>query len=128
MSDYKGPGTGAVDTYTPDNLLAGDFPLVSFDIEIEEGQDLSRGAVIGVDSYRVGKLSLAAGDDGSEVPYGILAQDADASDAAVTAPVYVSGVFNERALTLGAGHTADSIRDGLRDRSVFIKSSVKAGV
>lgn len=52
----------------------------------------------------------------------ILAQDVDATFA----DVYIKGEFNERALTLGAGHTADSIRDALADLDIILRGSVAA--
>lgn len=127
-NDYKGPGTGIEDTYTPDNLHAGDFPIVTEDGVIEDGQDLPRGAVLGKITAS-GKLVLSESDagDGSETPYAVLAVDVDADGADVTAPVYLTGEFNERALTIGTGHTADDIRDGLREKGIFIKGSVAAG-
>lgn len=130
MTDqYQGPGFGTEDTFVPDNLFAGDFPVVSENVTIEEGQDLTRGAVLGKVTYSGEcKLSLSAASDGSQTPFAILAVDVDATAAAVVAPAHLSGIFNERALTIGTGHTAASIRDGLRALSIFLKSTVAAGV
>lgn len=85
--------------------------------------ELSRGAVLGKVSVG-GKciLSVADAEDGSEVPCAILAQDVDATSD----DVYIKGEFNERALTLGAGHTADSIRDALADLDIILRGSVAA--
>lgn len=76
----------------------------------------------------VGKyvLSLAAATDGSEVPAAVLAEDCDATGGDTKAPIYLSGELNELALTFGTGHTADSVRQGLRDRSIFLKTNVGA--
>lgn len=66
-------------------------------------------------------LSLAAAVDGSQVPYAILADDTVAADGAdIEAMVYVGGSFNSDNLTFGTGHTASSVRNGLRDLGIFI--------
>ena len=65
-------------------------------------------------------LSVAAATDGSQTPVFVLAQDADASSEAVEAMVYETGNLVGTALTLGAGHTIASIRDGLREKGILI--------
>lgn len=113
--------------YTPDNLVVGGCPTFTQDETVELGQNLVRGAVVGkVDATGEVKLSVAGAIDGSEVPYGIMAIDVDATIAATVAPVYISGAFNRRQLTIGAGHTWESIRDGLRDRGIFLRETVHA--
>src|SRR5690606_4495430 len=103
-------------TFTPDNLIADDYPLMTETVTIASGQDLTRGAVLGkVSSSGEYKLSASGAGDGSETPTAILLQDTDASAGALSAPVAISGAFNARALTVGAGHTVASITDGLRD-------------
>lgn len=129
---YQGPGIVDDDVYTPDNLFAGDFPLVSHDYTVPEGTVLVRGTVVGkIGDYDSpgGEVvaSVAAATDGSEDPFGILAVDVDATDAAVIAPVYETGIFNERALTIGTGHTLDSIREPLRAKGIHLKDTVAAG-
>ena len=69
-------------------------------------------------------LSLSAAKDGSNVPYAIAAATVDASAADKGISVYLSGEFNEDALTLGTGHTVASIRDGFRDKGIHLKSPV----
>ena len=63
-------------------------------------------------------LSLAAAVDGSQIPDLILAESTDASAGDVTTVAYYHGDFIQSALTLGAGHTADSIREGLRVKGI----------
>ena len=72
------------------------------------------------------KKSLLAATDGSNVPVGILCEDADASAADVTTLMYISGEFNSDAMTFGTGHTAANTRDALRDRNIFLKTPVSA--
>jgi hypothetical protein len=52
-----------------------------------------------------------------------LAENIDASAEDKQAVVYFSGEFNENALTLGTGHTVESIRAGLRSKSIFLRSN-----
>lgn len=66
------------------------------------------------------KLSAAAATDGSQVPCLVLAQAADASSADVEAIAYETGQVVGSALTLGAGHTIASIREGLRSKGLLI--------
>lgn len=72
------------------------------------------------------KLSLAAATDGSQTPISILAEDTDATAADVECVEYLTGDFNQDALTYGTGHTAASVADGLRDRSIFLHNPVSA--
>jgi len=72
------------------------------------------------------KKSLAAAVDGSQEPDAILAKDTDATSADVTTSLYVAGPFNENAITYGAGHTADSVREALRAKNINLLPSVTA--
>jgi len=72
------------------------------------------------------KLSAAAAVDGSQYPEGILVEDTDASAADIDTGVYIAGEFNENAITFGAGHTADSVRDALRLKGIYLKKGVPA--
>lgn len=66
------------------------------------------------------KLSLAAATDGSQVPDVVLMQAVDATDGPVEALAYETAQVVGSALTLGAGHTIDSIREGLREKGITI--------
>lgn len=109
-------------SYAPKEIVAGDFPLVTEPGLLAAGQNLKRGAVLGRISAS-GKvvLSLDAANDGSEVPYGILADDeADATAGDLGVTVYLSGQFHAPNLTFGAGHLALSARDTLRTLGIYI--------
>lgn len=69
------------------------------------------------------RLAVAAATDGSAIPTGILAEDADASAGAVECLVYIRGDFKEDALSFGAGHTADTVREALRLRDITLVPS-----
>ncbi len=116
------------ETYTPDNLIAGDFPLVDGEVTIVSGQTLARGTLIGkITATGKYKICDSASDDGSENPKGILAAAVDAASADVAhAPYYLAGTFNEDAVVFGGSDTAETHRDALRDLSIFLKATVPA--
>ena len=84
---------------TPDNLILGnDVPLLTQTATIASGEGaLVRGSVLAAGTD--GKLKLLSSDSAgaTEVPFGILCDDVDATSEAV-AEVYVSGQFNADAL------------------------------
>ena len=114
-------------TYTPDNLLAGEYPRVARLVTIAEGVDLIKGSVLGriTESVKF-KLSAAADKDGSEKPDAILAEAALAESQEVQAVVCFSGEFNEHALILGEGHTLGTLRLTLRAKNIFLRKNQKA--
>ena len=118
---------GTEGSYSPDNLIAGDFPRVTRTVTLTGGAALTRGAVLGIVTAN-GKhtLSASAAGDGSQTPDAILAVDADPSGGDVQALVFLSGEFNENALSFGTGHTADSVRQALRQRSIFLAETIAA--
>jgi head decoration protein D len=120
------PGAGIADyrdggEFSPYALLGGEFPRIGRRVPIAAGQTLQPGALLGRTTasgeYR---LSAAAAGDGSETPSAVLIESVDTTGGAGDGIVYWTGEFNERALTFGAGHTADSVRDGLRLYSIFL--------
>ena len=117
-----------VETVGRDNLIAGNMKISTEGVTVLTGQTLTRGAVIGIIAAS-GKavLSLAASGDGSEVPYAIIAEDVDASAADVEAVAYLAGEFNQAAIDLGTGHTVASIKEGLREKGIFLKPRNPAG-
>jgi hypothetical protein len=72
------------------------------------------------------KLSLRAAGDGSSVAKVILADNADPSGGDISVPVYRMGEFNANALTLGSGHTLDSVKAQLAPRGIFLRTPVTA--
>jgi hypothetical protein len=112
--------------YSPDKLIAGDLPLLSMQITLVSGQNLKRGAVLGkITASGKYTLSASGATDGSETPDAILAEDTDASAGDVVTIAYFRGEFNENALTLGSGHTADSVREGLRQKGIWLVAADK---
>ncbi len=116
-----------METYTPDNLLAGDYPVVTDIVVILTGEVLARGAVLGkITASGKHILCDSAAVDGSAVPVAILAEAVDATAADVNAEVYLSGAFNEAGVTVAAGDTADTVRAALRDVNIYLKKAVAA--
>ena len=117
------------DAFTPDRLLAGNaLLLVGRTVTIASGQGvLPRGAVLGkITASGKYALSLAAANNGSEVPDLVLADAVDATSADAPGLGYERGDFNAGALTLGTGHTVASIRDTLRSKGITLISSIPA--
>lgn len=107
---------------TPDNLIAGEYPRVARYALVKGG--LPVGAVLG----QIGQtgefvLSTTAATDGSEKPQAILAESVPESEGFVQAHVYLSGQFNGHALTVGEGHTLESVIQKLQMTSVFIRNN-----
>jgi len=115
-------------TYTPEKLIAGEFPRVERKITILSGGGvLVPGTVLGrITASGKYLRSLSAAVDGSQTPDAILATDVDATAADATAIAYFTGEFNETALNIGTAHTADSIRVGLRGKSIFLTTNYGA--
>lgn len=114
-------------TFAPDRLLLDGPPPVEYSITLISGQDLSRGAVLGkITSSGKYTLSLSAADDGSETPDLILAEDCDASGGDKVTVAYATGRFDENEVTLGADHTVDSVREGLRVKGIHLIPSTTA--
>lgn len=109
-------------THTPDAIIAGNAHLlVGRQVTILSGQNLKRGAVLGkITASGKYTLSASGASDGSQTPDLILAQDVDASAADKPALAYARGDFAASALTLGAGHTAASITEGLRAKGITL--------
>lgn len=104
------------------SLITGDFPRVTRLVTIISGAGvLAAGAVLGrITASKKFTLSAAASSDGSEAVRAVLAEPVDATAADVQAVVYFTGEFNADQLTFGAGHSAASAADALRDLSIFI--------
>lgn len=59
--------------------------------------------------------------DGSQYVHAILADDVDASSAAVKSIAYVAGQFDERSLYFGGNETIESYREEMRDIGLITK-------
>ena len=120
------PASFASVSYDPNDILAGNAHLlVARKVTLLSGENRTRGAVLGkITSGGKYQLSLSAATDGSEAPDVILAEDCDASAADKEALVYTRGDFVQQRLTLGAGHTAAGIAEGLRAKGIILIDGV----
>jgi hypothetical protein len=77
------------------------------------------GSVLGVvTATNKAVLSAAAAADGSQEPKFVLSYTVDATAADTDAMAVETGDLIGSVLVLGAGHTLDSIRKGLRDKGI----------
>lgn len=114
-----------VGNHIPDGLHAGDFPIRTEKVTVIAGQNLTRGALLGkISASGKVNLSLSAAGDGSQTPYAILAEDVDATSADKEATAYISGDFNQDAITYGTAHTAASVKAGLRSLNIYLHDPV----
>jgi hypothetical protein len=112
-------------TYSPDALVAGEEQLLTRKITLVSGQNLVRGAVLGkITSGGKYTLSASAAVDGSQTPDAVLAEDTNATGGDVVTVAYFAGRFNEGKVVLGVGHTADSIREGLRSKDIHLVNAL----
>lgn len=116
------PASFSSSNFAPvDALIVGEDQVISRQITLLSGQNLTRGAVLGkITASGKYTLSAAAAGDGSQTPDVILAEDTDASAADKTTVAYFKGGFNSNKLTLGAGHTVASILEGLRLKDIHL--------
>lgn len=103
------------ETFTPDNLIAGDFPIVTKTVTIAQAAGaLARGSILGkLTSGGKCILQNTSASDGSQTDYAVLAEAVDATAGDVEAVAYLTGEFNVAALvcaTLGAAARESAMR------------------
>lgn len=109
-------------TYAPDQLAAGDFPIVKASGVIAAGQVLVAGSVLGaVTAGGQYKLSASAAGDGSQTPVVVLDEGIDTTLGAAPGALRLTGEVLGSALTLGVGHTVASVKAALRPLSLFVR-------
>lgn len=87
------------------------------------GDTITIAVAAGSGSY---KKSVATAVDGSQTPVAILADAADASGGDVTGSIYLTGEFNQRAITLDGTFTTAVAKAALRLVNIFLKTSNSA--
>lgn len=106
-----------------DQLMIGGFPVVMDAVTLMAGKAYKRGSVIAmVTAEKKGALVDSTKTDGSEIPYAVLAEDTDAANSDVVAPVYLSGEFNQDALIFGENDDASIHKAALRNINIYIKT------
>ncbi len=118
------PASFASTNLAVDKLIVDASKLITRQITLISGQNLTRGAVLGkITASSKYNLSLSAAGDGSQTPDLILAEDTDASGGDKVTIAYEAGSFNTNALTLGSAHTLASIQEGLRAKGIHFHTA-----
>ena len=116
------PGYREVSSYKHENIIAGNFPLLTETVTIAAGQSLKKGAVLGKNGDGEYVLSTSAVEDGSQNPVRILATDCTTTDKSKDSIAYRTGRFRATKLQYGEGHSFESVKDSLELRSIFLES------
>jgi hypothetical protein len=105
-------GGGDLGSQSVEQLFAGEAPILTESRSVKSGEGVCS-------KYQVMSLEVASGllvkydaavTDGTEVPYGILAQPVDATSAAQNGQAYIGGHFNHAALVWPGGITTFAAR------------------
>ena len=123
---------GTFRVFDPDGYVLGDVAVgatfandIKFVIADGSGADFAAGDGFAV-TIAAGSGSYnavnSANIDGSDAPVAILASDANATDGAVVAPVYLTGEVNAEALVFGGSDTYATHKDALRKLGIFVKT------
>lgn len=72
------------------------------------------------------KKSVKTAVDGSNLPLGILVDDADATGGDVNSGMYLTGEFNENVVAYDGTWTLEELKQSLRRDGIFLKSAITA--
>lgn len=102
-----------------DDLFAASqiMPVVADKITVAKAGEVKRGTLL----TAAGAVATAAAD-----VYGVLAETVDTTDSAKEAAVYLTGEFNETALTVGGSITVADCKAAARKIGIFIKKNLTA--
>lgn len=109
-----------LDTYTPDFLRAGDFPMATKPYDVTPGVSVTRGMLLGT---KAGASTLDPYPITSGMTLvGVSLEDMGAISASVSASVGValSGQFDSLALAVAGSGDIDDYRAALRDLGIFV--------
>lgn len=113
-----------------DNLIGGEFPVVTERVTIASGASLKRGTILGVVTAS-GKYTAADATDtgqsatGTADPKAILLEDAAAASADVSnVLVALTGEFNSAKLIAKTGSTVAGFKNALRALCIFQKTVI----
>ena len=110
-----------VQTYIPEQLSAGDFPVVTDAVTIGLNQTLKVGSVLGIDAAGDYVLSLSGAEDASKTPAAICAEAITTTDAKAVGIVRLTGEVLGSQLDIGTGYTLESVKAALRPLSIFVR-------
>jgi predicted nicotinamide N-methyase len=120
--NYRPAGVATLGTFTPDNLIAGGFPVQTKSVQLKHGVNYARGAVLQVSS--TAGIYEKVTTDASAIY--ILLEDRDLSAATAAQPgvVAMTGEFNKPALSLGAGATLAGVAAALEAKNIVLRDTV----
>lgn len=110
-----------VQTYIPEQLSAGDFPVVTDAVTIGLNQTLKVGSVLGKDATGDYVLSLSAAEDSSAAPVVICAEAITTTSAKGVGIVRLTGEVLGSQLDIGTGHTLETVKAALRPLCIFVR-------
>ncbi|WP_326514792.1 hypothetical protein [Clostridium intestinale] len=110
-----------LDSLKYDNLIAGDYCLVTEPITIDSSQDILRGDVLIKASGKYKKASAAV----IATDVIVIASENIKTDASTTVESigYRTGYFNSNAMRFGGASTVDNNKDILADKSIYLTSA-----
>ena len=113
--------------YSPDQLIAGSFPIVTGNGTIPANLNYIRGTVLGQQTSGGAFIeSVKTASDGSQVPVAILAEDtnttATGTNAATNAPLYLAGEFDINYMVFDASWTAATLTPALKTANIYVKT------
>lgn len=113
-----------IETFTPDDLVAGSYPIATQVETFASGEEIRRGTVLGrVSASGKIKISKAAATDGSETPMAIAVHDVDTSSGDADGETYRAGDFRLDRLILGAGHSETTLRAAFDGTPIILVES-----
>lgn len=116
--------TDPFDTFTPDNLVVGDFPIQTLKQTLISGQNVVRGKALGkITASNKLKILQSGSGDGSENAYAIAAEDIDASGGDEFITVYLSGGFNRDKVIFDGGDVFADYIDQFRALGTYLETA-----
>ena len=107
-------------SYTPDDLLGGDFPRVRKSVIIEKGQKLKRGTILVEKKFdRLIMVKHESILKGTLTPMYVLAEDVDSTEGHETSTAYMTGEFSKDHLFVGHNVDLPDIENNLRIFNIY---------
>ena len=120
--NFQPSGVTSQGTFTPDNLIAGDFDIVTKEVTLKAGTNYVRGHVLqALSGGDAGKFGAVTTDASAKY---ILLEDVDATGGDKKSVAAITGKFNKNKLTLGSGATLAGVAAALEPLSIFLVDSI----
>lgn len=113
-------------TYEPDSLfVSNQIAVLTKGVTLAKGVEAKRGAVIALDATTK-KGNVADKARTTDIIYGILSDNVDATELDTIATVYITGHFNAESLSFKEGTTLEDFEMELRKLGIYT-GTVKEG-